>query len=1025
MGAGASKSLNKKQTSRQAQAILTAFDNSNDIVSLVDETGNVNPDLVKQKFLVAAESVVGKVDDVNVGEAIANLTDAEILQLSHYLNERHKNKTPDKKIFQENDKDLIILDEEEILEDNNNDHAKDDDNTSLLSYDDIDKDEVEDLEVSVEELVASSDKVNRIKGDTSILSDLHDGRGFIIGDDSPASHTTIKSFSSLESPGDIIETITISSKTIETISGKTILSNNISGKSQPSPFLAEKSIATKINNNDGSPNMKAIKNLVESSQAILWDIGGEDGSPSSLKSDKSDHALFEVERGKKKYIPRSKAYENPSSDGYYQDFGQKIDAKNESLMGLQRQKIWSYAKNAQLEREVELLQKQLLQMEMIDKEKGFNSTFTEPSLSLIVKDEKKIVSEKNNHNSKNWQAFNVLNNENRNEDNIGSYDARRNKMLALQQEQQQQQQQQLNRNSYGNIDRQGETKKGREIKPINVKNSRNDILTHDSSSLFSIDGGSVDDLTDLSYAESAKPSRQLYNAPLYKVESASSSKTNIVAGGKRRMISDGTNNESQLSARGNGSHEKVMSIDRRKNSPRMRRDRGRESDDDVETMNAGQSNNDRKIRISRVRRERRESDDEADTNNVQSSMNNKPREIRGPRRDRGRESDDDADSNVQAFPKNSNKPRVVRGPRRDRGRESDDDTESNPTQSVNNKLREIRGPRRDRGRESDDDTDKNKSSYASDNDNNRRDRLLHYNTDEEEGYVPSIGNREKIKQKLMEDDMLSGGGMEIPKKEKSKDVLKNLNRKRRHTVDNLVEEQDSMTDGDDYRGGSKPHKKEGDSEVPTIIESPGKPQIAPIRKTKDKDDRKQKFRSRKSTTKDHEAPPPTVEEPEPSNKLWSRALDSRWSEVNLLLRRKIETDEDLQYTIAAAEAGLMFTDQLNITAKSLNVLRGTLSRWLLPYDNNTRIDEQCSTPHSVLENMPESLRGKITERQIHYLVAGANSVRKLVRIKIADDNDLEQARLALKTAIDFFRRLQEDSAKANISPFELFELRDR
>ena len=34
--------------------------------------------------------------------------------------------------------------------------------------------------------------------------------------------------------------------------------------------------------------------------------------------------------------------------------------------------------------------------------------------------------------------------------------------------------------------------------------------------------------------------------------------------------------------------------------------------------------------------------------------------------------------------------------------------------------------------------------------------------------------------------------------------------------------------------------------------------------------------------------------------------------------------------------------------------------------------------------------GKLTERQVHYLVAGANGVRKLVRIKIADDNDLDQ-----------------------------------
>jgi len=50
---------------------------------------------------------------------------------------------------------------------------------------------------------------------------------------------------------------------------------------------------------------------------------------------------------------------------------------------------------------------------------------------------------------------------------------------------------------------------------------------------------------------------------------------------------------------------------------------------------------------------------------------------------------------------------------------------------------------------------------------------------------------------------------------------------------------------------------------------------------------------------------------------------------------------------------LLFIEQLNALAKSLGVLRGALSRWLLPYDHNTRIDEQCSTPHSVVDNMPE------------------------------------------------------------------------
>ena len=118
-----------------------------------------------------------------------------------------------------------------------------------------------------------------------------------------------------------------------------------------------------------------------------------------------------------------------------------------------------------------------------------------------------------------------------------------------------------------------------------------------------------------------------------------------------------------------------------------------------------------------------------------------------------------------------------------------------------------------------------------------------------------------------------------------------------------------------------------------------------------------------------------------------------------------------------------FYFQLNSLAKSLNILRGTLSRWLLPYDNNTRIDEQCSTPHSVVDNMPEMVRGKISERQVHYLVAGANGVRRLVRIKIADDNDLEQARVALLTTINFFKKLQIEANKNNLTNFQLFGYR--
>ena len=152
---------------------------------------------------------------------------------------------------------------------------------------------------------------------------------------------------------------------------------------------------------------------------------------------------------------------------------------------------------------------------------------------------------------------------------------------------------------------------------------------------------------------------------------------------------------------------------------------------------------------------------------------------------------------------------------------------------------------------------------------------------------------------------------------------------------------------------------------------------------------------------------------------WSRELEIGWSEVSFVLQRPIEREEDLEYTVTAAEAGLLFANQLDAVAKSLQVLRGTLTRWLLPYDQNTSLSEQRSTPQSVIEHMPDDFRGKLTERQVHYLVAGANSIRKLVRIKIADDNDLEQAKEALKTAIDFFKLLKERASANNKTPFHI------
>jgi hypothetical protein len=82
-----------------------------------------------------------------------------------------------------------------------------------------------------------------------------------------------------------------------------------------------------------------------------------------------------------------------------------------------------------------------------------------------------------------------------------------------------------------------------------------------------------------------------------------------------------------------------------------------------------------------------------------------------------------------------------------------------------------------------------------------------------------------------------------------------------------------------------------------------------------------------------------------------------------------------------------------------------ISRWLLPFDTNTSISDQSSDVKSVDDHTPAELKGKVTAEQLKYLVSGVNGVRQLVRVKIADDNDLETATAAIRTTAEFLQRL--------------------
>lgn len=68
------------------------------------------------------------------------------------------------------------------------------------------------------------------------------------------------------------------------------------------------------------------------------------------------------------------------------------------------------------------------------------------------------------------------------------------------------------------------------------------------------------------------------------------------------------------------------------------------------------------------------------------------------------------------------------------------------------------------------------------------------------------------------------------------------------------------------------------------------------------------------------------------------------------------------------------------------MLKGQLSRWLLPFNADTSVDEQqAATPRRFQESLQASSAffaagdGVLTEEEAEYLTAGAQKVRQLVR----------------------------------------------
>jgi hypothetical protein len=932
MGAGASKKLltDKAGLAELILNELAQFEEENP--GLAAAGGDFGPELFRKRVLLAAEDSKLKGKDVSV--ALSNLSEEDFAELSEMAND--------------------FIEKRNLIKKDNQDDKDDlDDNTSVLSYGDEDQIELDNYTDDFNDINDSSPLVTE-RQDESIESKLLldvqklNNKVYNRTGDSPTSDKSHVGDRSLEDSTSSIGSIENDGQIYPGYVNDNEIKRN-------SPQI-HASIHPGV---DDSP--LKIETPTTARESTLWDLHSS-GESSGSKELFDPTGIIPLSQPRKNIIDTNiEKYKNKKSSdntrsptGYYQDYGQKIDDKNESLMDLQRLKIQSYETNAKLQREVEVLQMQLEKIEALEVEMGISA----------IKAGNKPTNQHSNPLSLPNNKFSCQNNiENRIQNNNNN-----------------------NHQNFYNQNSQNSFKNSFNNDNVNVsiETIQNSI---NKSGVVSTDGFSIKKHFSNYNEHVGKNKNRRSNAESFSDIEVDNLESTCISD-----ISDISN----IGDNFNNTNPRV--INNKKQNPNGIR-RG--------VCNSSESKN--------------------NEYNIADEMK---------------------------YIKNNN---IIQA-------KSSYNNENEPYSVI-----EI------------DDNDYNYpvSDIKSQNKNNKRPVIKDVFDSKDTGY-----NKDKhieINNRTSETDNIINSSIDEEaapvRKQRSKNILKNLNRRRRHTID-TNEQGDSLTEDEAYNSSNA---NVTDDEVPAYLFAHGSDRGSrknapngskkdgkrpprqrqsletldsidtninrnnsnlrinvngdkPINNVDDKVRRRKPNRVIKK--KEAQSGDENItnvllkneenkdDQPPEKEKLWTRALDIRWGEVNLLLRKKICSEADIQYTVAAAEAGLMFTDQLNSVAKSLNVLRGTLSRWLLPYDNNTRIDEQCSTPHSVVEHIPEALKGKITERQIHYLVAGANSVRKLVRIKIADDNDLDQARQALKTAVDFFRRLSEDSTKHNITSWELLQMEE-
>lgn len=133
---------------------------------------------------------------------------------------------------------------------------------------------------------------------------------------------------------------------------------------------------------------------------------------------------------------------------------------------------------------------------------------------------------------------------------------------------------------------------------------------------------------------------------------------------------------------------------------------------------------------------------------------------------------------------------------------------------------------------------------------------------------------------------------------------------------------------------------------------------------------------------------------DPTDEELFSAMQGQWVEVECLLRVQLRSDEALDEARERVSASLAFDTALGALASAHGLLKGAIFQALLAKADGNGEASASSVGLSIADDEWEAQ------------ARGADALRKLVRIKVQDDNDLKAANGALTSCDEFFSNMR-------------------